>query len=88
MGPMWLALAQLARVISAGTADVWLWRGGWAGTLVLGAGLLAGVLSPVSRELRRGRCVRCGARIERTQTYCRDHLQQTVDEYRDRHHLA
>jgi hypothetical protein len=84
---IWLALAQLAGMIPAGTADVWLWRGVWAGTGTLGLGLLGGLLSPVSRELRRGRCIRCGARIERTQTYCRDHLQQTVNEYRDRHHL-
>ena len=85
---IWLALAQLAGLIPAGRADVWLWRGAWAGTLVLGAGLVAGALAPVSRELRRGRCVRCGVRIERTQTYCRDHLQQTVNEYRDHHHLV
>jgi len=82
-----LALAQLAGMIPA-RADVWLWRGAWGGTAVLGLGLLAGALSPVSRELRRRRCVRCGARIERTQTYCLDHLQQTVNEYRDRLHVA
>jgi hypothetical protein len=83
-----LALAQLAGVIPAGTADVWLWRGVWAGAAVLGAGLLAGILSPVSRELRRGHCIRCGVRIERGQTYCHDHLQQAVNEYRDRQRMA
>ena len=82
---IWLALGQLAGLIPARTADVWLWRGIWAGSAVLGLGLLCGLLVPVSRELRRGRCVRCGARIERNQTYCRDHLQATVNEYRDRH---
>ena len=85
---IWLALAQLAGVTSAKTADGWLWRGVWAGAAVLGAGLLAGILSPVSRELRRGHCARCGTRIERGQTYCRDHLQQTVNEYRDRQRMA
>ena len=80
-----LALGQLAGVIPAETADLWLWRGVWAGSGALGLGLVLGLFSPISRELRRGRCVRCGARIERTQTYCRDHLQQAVNEYRDRH---
>ena len=84
----WLALAQLAGVIPSGTADEWLWRGVWAGTAMLGLGLLAGIFAPVSRELRRGHCIRCGARIERTQTYCHDHLQQTVNEYRDRQRMA
>ncbi|HEX5044840.1 MAG TPA: hypothetical protein VFV75_18215 [Candidatus Polarisedimenticolaceae bacterium] len=85
---IWLALAQLAGVIPAGTVDVWLWRGAWAGTAVLALGLMAGIFTPVSRELRRGHCIRCGVRIERGQTYCHDHLRQTVNEYRDRRHLA
>ena len=46
--------------------------------------LALALLSPIGRELRRGRCVRCGAQIERTQTYCADHLQEAVNEYRDR----
>lgn len=83
-----IALAQLAGVTPAGHVDVWLWRGAWAGTAILGLGLLAAILSPVSRELRRGHCVRCGTRVERGQTYCRDHLQQTVNEYRDRQRMA
>ena len=83
-----LALAQLAGLIPAQTADRWLWRGIWTGSGALGLGLILGILAPVSRELRRGHCIRCGVRIERSQTYCRDHLQQTVNEYRDRHHRA
>ena len=85
---IWLALAQLAGVIPAHTADRWMWRAIWAGSGTFGLGLVLGILAPVSRELRRGHCIRCGVRIERTQTYCRDHLQQTVNEYRDRHHMA
>jgi hypothetical protein len=83
-----LALAQLAGVIPAEAADVWLWRAIWVGSALLCLGILLGILSPVSRELRRGHCIRCGARIERNQTYCRDHLQQAVNEYRDRHRTA
>jgi hypothetical protein len=58
----------------------WSLRGG---IVLLGTGLLLALLSPVGRELRRGRCVRCGAAVERGQTYCADHLQAAVNEYRD-----
>lgn len=61
----------------------WVGAGVKAGVLCLGAGILLAMLSPIGRELRRGRCARCGAVIERGQTYCRDHLQQAVNEYRD-----
>jgi len=54
------------------------------GVLCLAAGLLMAVLRPVGRVLRQSRCVRCGRPIESGQTYCRDHLQATVNEYRDR----
>jgi hypothetical protein len=63
----------------------WSLRGG---VLCLGLGLLLALLSPVGRELRRGRCVRCGAVVERGQTYCRDHLQAAVNEYRDQNRDA
>jgi hypothetical protein len=85
LATIWLAIAQLAGVVPSGVADVWLWRGIWAGGACLAVGFLMGGMGLFSRELRRGRCVRCGARIERSQTYCRDHLQATVNEYRDRH---
>lgn len=52
-----------------------------AGCLVLG--LLIGLFSPVGRRLRQGRCVRCGASIERGQSYCMDHLKDTVHQARD-----
>ena len=46
-------------------------------------GVLLGMLSPFARRMRQGRCVRCGSRTERGQTYCASHLQETVNEYRD-----
>jgi hypothetical protein len=86
LATIWLAVGQLAGLVPASLADVWLWRGIWAGAATLAAGFLLGGIGLFSQELRRGRCVRCGARIERNQTYCRDHLQATVNEYRDRQH--
>jgi len=50
---------------------------------VLGLGLFLAMLAPLAREIRRGRCARCGSRVERGQTYCNDHLRQTVQEYQD-----
>jgi len=60
------------------------------GAISLALGILLGVLSPLGRRMRQGRCVRCGAPTERGQTYCLDHLRSTVDEYRDqnRRHTA
>lgn len=83
-GTAWLLIADLGGWIPDGVADRWTTR-----LLVLGAGLVAvGLLlrlaAPVRREIRRGRCSRCGAPIERGQTLCRDHLKQTLDEIRDR----
>ena len=56
------------------------WR---SGLVCLGAGLLLTLLEPLRRATRQGRCVRCGAAVERGQAYCRDHLKAAVDEYRD-----
>jgi hypothetical protein len=47
------------------------------------AGLLLALFTPVRQKLSRGRCARCGAPIERGQSYCLDHLRQTVNEYQD-----
>jgi peptidoglycan/LPS O-acetylase OafA/YrhL len=55
-----------------------------AGALCFIGGMLLGVMTPVGRKLRRGRCVRCGAAIERGQSYCLDHLKETVHEYQER----
>lgn len=47
------------------------------------AGVALAALSPLTRSLRGGRCARCRRRIERGQTYCADHLRETVNEYQD-----
>ncbi len=84
-------LAAAACVLLAGemswipseVADSLVRNAALAGAACLLAGILMGVLSPVGRVLRQGRCARCGTPIEPGQTYCHDHLQATVNEYRD-----
>jgi hypothetical protein len=78
-----LLLESLGLVPEA-TGDRWVLGGAAVGAGLLAAGLLLALFSPVARAIRRGHCVRCGARTERGQTYCRDHLQQTLNEIRDR----
>jgi predicted nucleic acid-binding Zn ribbon protein len=59
---------------------------GWTlkgGAALLAAGLFLRVLYPVGRRVVHGRCAVCGHPVERGHTYCRDHLQETVNSYRD-----
>jgi len=81
---MWLVIAQAAGWIADDLAEPWVMPGLWIGAVLLGAGLILRILSPVGRRMRAVRCVRCGAPIEQGQTYCADHLRETLDEYRDR----
>jgi len=76
-------MADAVQWIRPGSIDLWIWWSSRLGLTLLGAGLILRLLAPVGRELRRGRCVRCGTAIERGQTYCMDHLQATVNQYRD-----
>ena len=80
----WLLLADALAWMPAGVADAWIpvtLRA--TGVCFAGAAVLF-LVGRAVRGVRRGRCVRCGSRIEPGQTYCRDHLRATVDEYRDR----
>ncbi len=79
----WLLLADVAGWIPSDVPDRWVRRGIVSGLACLGAGIVMSMLSPVERGLRRGRCVRCGAKTERGQAYCRDHYQQALNEIRD-----
>lgn len=79
----WLLVADLRGWVPQGVASTWTWPLIRAAAICLGAGVAVAVLSPLMREFRRGRCVRCGKRTERGQVYCLDHLQQTLNEYRD-----
>lgn len=82
-GAAWLLIAGEAGWISSSTADAALKPMLFGGSAALGLGFLLGVLNPVGRRLRQGRCVRCGASIERGQSYCLDHLRDTVNQYQD-----
>ena len=81
---VWLFLAEAMGWIGSGLASGWGGAALKSGLVCLAAGVVLRALAPVGREFRKGRCVRCGAPIERGQAYCADHLLQTVNEYRDR----
>ena len=83
-GAAWLLLAESAGWVSSEVSSAWVVPAIWGGAGALALGVVLGMLRPVGRRMRAVRCVRCGATIERGQTYCADHLRQTLDEYRDR----
>ena len=83
---VWMAFGETAGWVSPSVAKTWTKPCFVAGAVLFGSGLLLGSLAPVARRLRGGRCVRCGHPTEQGQTYCWDHLQETVNEYRDRSH--
>jgi len=78
-----LLLAEEMAWMTTETADALVQALAVAGVACLMLGAVSSLLRPVSRAISQGRCVRCGRPIERGQTYCRDHLQATVNEYRD-----
>ncbi|HKQ62977.1 MAG TPA: hypothetical protein VJS92_16925 [Candidatus Polarisedimenticolaceae bacterium] len=82
----WLFLAGASAWIPESTADGWGRLTGWAGLGALALGMAGSLLAPLWRAVRGSRCVRCGVSIERGQTYCLDHLQETVNQYRDQAH--
>jgi len=82
-GAAWVLLASEAGWMSSTVADAAFGPLGTVGALCVGAGLLLGLLNPVGRRLRQSRCARCGAPIERGQSYCLDHLRDTVHECQD-----
>ena len=83
-GAVWSLLAGAGDWLDDGTADRLASGLAVLGVVFLGGGLAAGAVGRASRPLRRGRCARCGAPTQRGQTYCLDHLLETVKEYRDR----
>jgi hypothetical protein len=59
-----------------------------AGLVLVAASFVLRVVTPVTKQMGMGRCSVCGVTIERGGTYCLDHLQQTVNTYRDRNREA
>lgn len=80
---VWLAIAGAVDWVSDDVAERFSALGFKAGALLLAAGVLLAILSPISRAVRSGRCVRCGAPTERGQAYCLDHMREALNEYRD-----
>ena len=80
----WLLIAEEAAWIPAGLGSDVVRALLAGGVICLVVGSLMKLLSPVRHKLKRGRCVRCGAAIERGQSYCLDHLRETLNEYQDR----
>jgi len=55
-----------------------------------GASLAGGVVARMAGRATAGilgrSCPRCGRRVARGRVYCDEHLQETINEYRDRQH--
>ena len=79
----WMMIAVEAAWIPSGLPELAIRPLAGAGVICFAAGLLLALFTTVSQKLSRGRCARCGAPIERGQSYCLDHLRETVNEYQD-----
>jgi hypothetical protein len=79
----WMLIAVEAEWVPSGLPELVIPLLAGAGVVCLAAGLLLALITPLGQKLRRGRCTRCGAPIERGQSYCLDHLRETVNEYQD-----
>ena len=55
-----------------------------AGGVALAAGVVARIAGSAAAGLAGRSCPRCGRRVARGHVYCDDHLQETINEYRDR----
>ena len=59
-----------------------------AGGVCLGSGILARLAGRATASLVSRGCPRCGRRVARGRVYCDEHLQETINEYRDRNRDA
>jgi hypothetical protein len=80
----WVLLAGEVGWTSKQVTAVWFEPLAKGGALMFVVGLGLCVLAPFARMLRRGHCVRCGARTERGQAYCLDHMRASLNEVQDR----
>lgn len=55
-----------------------------AAGLCLAAGIVARLAGRATAGLVSRACPRCGRRVARGRVYCDEHLQETINEYRDR----
>jgi len=82
-GATWFLVAGEAGWISVEISDQWFLPLAKVGGICFVAGMLLGFLGKAFRRAKRVRCVRCGAPTERGQSYCLDHLHETVLEAQD-----
>jgi len=80
----WLAVAGELGWLPGKLSDAWFRPVALGGALCLGLGFILGLASPIQRRMRGGRCARCRSPVESGQTYCSDHLRESVQEYQDR----
>jgi hypothetical protein len=80
----WMLIAGEAEWLKSERLDMFLPTLAGVGAVSFGLGVLLSFLAPAGRKLLRGRCARCGTPIERGQSYCLDHLRETVGEYQER----
>jgi len=55
-----------------------------AGGICVAAGIVLAVFGRGMAAVVGRSCPRCGRRVARGRVYCEDHLQETINEYRDR----
>ena len=82
-GATWFLVAGEAGWISVEISDQWFLPLAKVGGICVVAGFALGFVIKALRRANQVRCVRCGAPTERGQSYCLDHLQQTVLEAQD-----
>jgi len=59
------------------------WSLAGAGAICVAAGIVLAVFGRGVAALVGRSCPRCGRRVARGRVYCDDHLQETINEYRD-----
>jgi predicted nucleic acid-binding Zn ribbon protein len=57
-----------------------------AGIVLILASLVLRMMSPVAKQITKSHCAACGRPVARGHIYCLDHLQETVNQTRDRTH--
>ena len=87
VGAAWLFVAEAFGWVPKSLGD-WGVHALLAGAVCFGGGLIISVATPLTLWLAGTRCVRCRRRIERGQTYCMDHLRETLNEYRDQKNVG
>jgi len=77
---VYLAAAQMVR---GAVNDKVFWAFAGAGAIGVAAGMVLAVFGRGVATVAGRSCPRCGRRVARGRVYCDDHLQATINEYRD-----